>query len=454
MIDYNKALEKLRLIDQQDLLKYWQELTPSEQEKLLNDIDQLDLKLFYKQQALLDLLDSPFTTITPVTKWEQAGNKERKETGKQLVAQGKVGCIIVAGGQGTRLKFEGPKGLFPISPIKGKTLFQLFAEKILAAGKQANRALPVAIMTSAYNAKTTEDYFKEHNFFGLAPDQLDFFNQGSLPFLNDIRDLFLETKSSIAKGPDGNGSIYQTFVESGLCQKWKDQGVSYVNIVLIDNPLADPFDFELAALHAAKNAEVTIKACPKANPNENVGVLAMSHDRIIVKEYSELSENDKKALEEQGGVPFGLANLSLYCMNLEFFDRVATKLHIKLPLHKAFKSASYLSKEGKLVVSKEPNAWKFEKYIFDALFYSNRTEILVYPRNQCFAPLKSFEGSNSPETVKEALLQSYRDVFSEITGIPANSVPFEISQQFYYPTEELMQKWKGKTKPSDEYIEA
>lgn len=439
-MDYQEAQAKLHRIKQEHLLAYWQQLDPEERTGLLKQIASLDLSI-YQQESQEHL--SSFEPLTEV----EFPSEEDRQIGLKLLSEGKAGCLLVAGGQGSRLRFDGPKGFFPITKIKNKSLFQVFAEKTLAASKQIGYPLPLAIMTSPTNHDDTLRFFEEHRFFGLDPDQISFFTQSSLPLLDGQGNFFLETPYKIAEGPDGNGGSLQRFVKSGIWQEWKDKGIAYLNYVLIDNPLADPFDARLIGHLARKNAQVAIKAIERLNPNEKVGVLGCKNGHVHVIEYSELSESDAKALASPGRLKYNCANISLFAFSMDFIEEAA---HQIMPLHKAFKAVSYLGKDGKTTLSDKPNAWKFEKFIFDVLAYAKKTSVLIYPRDECFAPLKNTENISA---VREAMQLRDRAMVEQLTGNPVSTHSFELAQEFYYPTDQMRKAWKGRIFGLTGYIE-
>lgn len=418
MIDYQTALLKLESIGQEQLLAYWDTLNRGDQHHLLEQIYQLDLPTFKRQQAVLAQPKGSFN-IEPFDDVSRSGNAEDAKVGKRLITQGAVGCLLVAGGQGTRLNFNGPKGLFPISPVTHKTLFQLFAERTAAASRKANRLLPLAIMTSPLNDQVIREYFVQHHFFGLEPTQLSFFTQGMLPFLNLEGDLFLEDPCSIAYGPDGNGNALHSFVKKGIWEQWHRLGVQIVNFVLIDNPLADPFDAELIGFHAKQKDAITIKCVTRRDAEEKVGLLVKKEGKTSVIEYSELAEAERTATKSSGALKHQCANISLFCFDMPFIKRVANE---QLPLHCALKPTNQ---------SKE-KAWKFETFIFDLLPYTDQVHALLYPREECFAPLKNRSGEDSPVTVQKALQEEARRIYSKVTGTPAPEAPFELPTELYY----------------------
>lgn len=450
MIDLHLATQKLKSIGQEHLLKYWDSLSKNQRELLLHEILHLDVHQFLLQQRLLQEKALNSALIEPVSDWIDKGNSADLVLGKKLIAEGKVAALLIAGGQGTRLGFKGPKGLYPISQVKGKTLFQLFAEKTVAAGRQVDKELCLAVMTSPENDEQVRGYFETHHRFGLKEDQLTFFCQTELPFLDEKGNAFLESPCEIARGPDGNGTVFNAFVKAGLLESWKAKGIGFVNIILVDNPLADPFDSEFVGFHHRNQLDVTVRAVLKQRAEEKVGVLAKCQGRLCVKEYTELATAEREACDSSGRLVYCCANISEFCLSLDFISEIAEK---DFPLHKAFKKAKYLDEQGSVIDSTEPNAWKFEKFIFDLLSFTNRAKALVYPRNQCFAPLKNAKGENSQEVVQQALLNRDKQVIQELTGMAVDMDNFELSQDFYYPTETLKKEWEGKKIPRTSYIE-
>jgi UDP-N-acetylglucosamine/UDP-N-acetylgalactosamine diphosphorylase len=433
------------------LLKFWSILSEQEQQQLLDQIKQINPLVLQEQRTLIQNLKHSNGFCEAFKDYTFSGNEQLELKGKELLRKGKMGCIILAGGQGTRLRFEGPKGLFPVSVIKQKSLFQLLVEKTIAASKQAHQALSLAIMTSPENDATTKQFFLENNYWGLAKDQVSFFCQSTLPLLSENGDLFLDGKFHIAEGPNGNGQCLHDFYRSGIYEKWKQRGIEHINIVLIDNPLADPFDAELLGFHHKKQAEITIKCTEKLQPQEKVGVVVKENNCVKVVEYSELTDQNKTALDKDGRLQFCCANLSLFCFSMSFIEKTLPKVPL-LPLHKAWKAAKIIDEQGNSHQSTHPIAWKFETFIFDWLQHSEHVFALLYPRQQCFAPLKNFQGEDSLESVQNALLNREKNLLESITGLDAPIGHIELSADFYYPTPELLQKWKNKS-VNEGYIE-
>lgn len=433
------------------LVEHWHHLNSDKKRRLQAQISQIDLPTLRLQQQLAGQQEKNIhKTLSPFKAYAQAGNPEDIQRGKEALAQGEAGCLVVAGGQGSRLRISGPKGMCQVTAIRKKSLFQLLAEKTIAAGRQVGRLLPLAIMTSPLNHTDTVSFFESHALFGLDPSQVSFFSQDTLPFLDQHGHLFLETPDTLAEGPDGNGGVLRQFMRSGIWDKWLAAGVRYVNFVLIDNPLADPFDAELIGYQKRRNGDAVIKCTYRKNPDEKVGVIVQEHEKAVVVEYTELPKEEQIAIDAQGSLRHLLANLSLFLFDMSFIHRVA---NASLPLHKAFKAVKYLNSKGEVVQADHPMAWKFERFIFDVLPLGTKVEALVYPRERCFAPLKNFSGDDSLESVSRALQHRDRQVLGEVTGLPCQAKDIEISQDFYYPTDDLLRKWRGRPVTQTGYID-
>lgn len=447
------CLQKLKSIGEEKLLDGFDSLNEADKKNLLKEIENLDLEILKEQKRILRTRNDPQAQISfkPIKNPYQSPNQSFEDKGKELISKGQVGCLVVAGGQGTRLKFDHPKGLFPVTPVLKKSLFQLLSEKVLKASDQAKEKLPLAIMTSSINEEETKQFFKENHFFGMEEKDLDFFTQPNLPVLDNQGSLFLESKCKIAKAPDGNGSSLQAFYKSGVFSKWKQRGIRYLLFILIDNPLADPFDKELVGMAADLKSDVTIKCVQRIDPDEKVGVFIQDQDKTKVVEYSEFPKDLYEA-KENGAFLFPYANISYFCFDLNFIESLA---NINLPMHLAFKSVPIYSREKEaIIINKEPFAWKFEKFIFDVLPYA-KVDLLLEERKFCYSPLKNKEGKASLKTVQEDLMALDKIKIESVTETKAPDIqPFEVDSAFYYPTSELKKKWHKRSIPLKAYISA
>jgi len=376
-----------------------------------------ELELAFRSRSLT------FTSqIEPLTSYHTSGNRREIERGEQLLASGKVGAIVLAGGLGTRLGWQGPKGTFPLTRFARRSLLQFVCDRARAASTYYGRALPLAFMVSPLNEQKT----KEH----LGGETVDFFTQEMAPFLD------LEGKALPLQGPSGNGDALRSFYKSGLLKKWKKAGVEFVTVIPIDNILADPFDANLVGFHALSDADVTVKAILRESAEEQLGVLGSCDGKLQVIEYFELPEEERLCKTPQG-LKWQVAHITLFSFSLSFVESIQS---VHLPWHFARKEA-----EGTPV-------YKCEKFIFDLLDHARSGRVLVYPREETYAPLKNREGENSPEMVRKALLAFDQLQFSKVTGKKTEAT-FELDPAFYYPTEQLKEKWAGEQAPRDCYVE-
>lgn len=426
----------LTQIGQKQLAVGLENLRHEDQETFINQLMAFGPCLLEQQRKVL-FEPEKVSCFDPLDVYDSSGNDADVFLGKEK----KYGCIILTGGQGSRLGVSIPKALMPVSLIKNKSLLQIFCEKGVAASRKLGRQLPLAIMTSPFNDKIIRSYLESHHFFGLSPEQVDIFPQEIMPFLDNHGNWILETPGKIASGPDGNGHSLKRFFQNGIWKKWKERGIECVNVVPIDNPLADPFDTELVGYHTRQENDVTIKAVFRHDPNEKVGVIGLKNNKIGIREYSELPANSQS---------FTLANIGLFCLDIDFINTIAS---ISLPWHLARKKAPVLCGTAKGYCQEMALIWKFETFIFDILDYAKKASVLVFPREHTYAPLKNALGDKSLATVQAALLAADKHVFSRLTGNSPPEKAFELDQAFHYPTEAFSLKWAGKPLPEQDYVE-
>ena len=354
---------------------------------------------------------------------------EDKLCGEALLREGKVACLLLAGGQGSRLGEGIAKGRVEVSILQKKSLFQIFFEKTLYAGLQCGRKLSIAVMTSSYNHEETVEFLRFHNFFGLSQDQVYFFTQGDLPFCNEEGNWLLKEPDLRSKGPNGNGLALHHMEESGVLDLFYKMGIEHINVIQIDNPLADPFDATFLGFHFRKGSEISVIGVTRESEGEKAGVIASDLGACRIIEYTEKLNRS-----------FSLLNTGLFCFSMDFIQRVV-KEDVKLPWHAAYKKQS----SGEFV-------WKFEYFIFDLFPYAKRVSVLVKPRSECFSPLKNATGEKSLDTVRKDLLQKDRARYHFLTGKEASLEEIELSFAFYYPREEEILHWKEGKWPDKGYI--
>jgi len=355
-------------------------------------------------------------------------SEEARLKGEDLLREGKVACLILAGGQGSRLGVTGPKGTFSVSALQKKSLFQILFEKILYAGIRAGRKLPVAVMTSSFNHKETVDFLSFHNFFGVSERQVYIFSQGNLPVFDTEGNPMFDGKGALIEAPDGNGRALHALYASGVLGTFKEAGIEYVNMVQVDNPLADPFDADLIGFHAGKGSDISMITVAKESESESAGFLVSKEGELRVVEYS----------EKKGG-SFSFLNIGLYCFTVDFIEKIGRD-NVALPLHTAHKK-----------IDDTRFGSKSEYFIFDIFCYAKKIDVLLKERDECFSPLKNLEGKKGLEEVRDALIRKDQNRYFAITGKKTDGV-LELSQALYYPTKEDLISWEEKHWPETGYV--
>ena len=351
--------------------------------------------------------------------------------------------LVLAGGMGTRLGFLGPKGCFPITPVRKKTLFQLLAEKTKAASCKYGTPIPVAIMTSPSNDASIQAFFRERDYFGLSSKQIFFFSQDELPLLDERGHLFFQKPGKLAQGPDGNGSVFRHFFAKGVGDTWKDLGVQHILVLPIDNPLADPFDVDFLGYHAHVNANVSLKCIRRSFLDDKMGLLACKEDgSYLVLEYSEEGKKLNFAKDAVGELVYPYANTGLFAFSFDFTNEVK---RVDLPWHLAHKAISFWTQERGFVEAGVPNAWKYETFIFDLLAYARHVAVVEVSKESNFAPLK---GQGDVKDVQSALMARDRRLFFRLFGKSPPKGPLEFDPRFHY----FGLSGKEKTIESDGYI--
>ncbi len=409
--NFSKLADKCKQINQEHLLTFWNELDTKQKEQLEEQINQLEADLIRKLQTLLKEKASPndkaratlepMPVITlPKTDAERKTFQRYKQRGEDMLRQGKMAVILVAGGQGTRLGFPHPKGMFPVGPVSNRTLFQYHTEKIRALEQRYRVTLPFYIMTSPLNRNETENFFRRNNYFGKSPDSI-FFEQGMLPAMDDNGRIYLRDRDALFMSPDGHGGLLRALAKKGLLKDMRQRGVEYMFYFQVDNPLVKICDPVYIGGHIEQRAEMSVKTIYKRSWDEKLGVPGIRNGQRVIIEYSELSEQDKKAKTSDGTFKYGQGSIAIHLFNLGFFERLSESEY--LPFHVAHKKIEHITPEGEMVEPEEPNGFKFEQFIFDALPRAKEVMIMETDRDEEFSPIKNADGEDSPATARQDL---------------------------------------------------
>lgn len=403
---------------QAHLLRFYDQLSPAQQERLLGQLGRIDWD--YLGELILShvhhkpdlstpepIEPAPYYPARPEGELVETYARAR-ERGAQLLREGQVAAFTVAGGQGTRLGWDDPKGTFPATPIARKPLFQLFAEQLLRTQALYGRALPWYIMTSTTNHAVTQDFFEAHDYFGLGRENVKLFSQGMMPSIGLDGKLLLADKGELALNPNGHGGSLTALEASGALAEMVSRGVTQISYFQVDNPNVRCLDPLFIGLHAQDGAEISSKMLRKASPKERVGNFCKAAGRLCVIEYSDMPDELAHARDESGNLKFDAGSIAIHMIAVDFVRRLTEGRgdRLELPFHRAEKVVPYLDPEtGEYVEPSAPNAVKLERFIFDALPLARRSIILETDRVEEFAPIKNAEGADSPETSQKLQIE-------------------------------------------------
>ena len=450
---YENAKNLIKDHHQSHLLAFWEELDKGQRQDLLAQIQRLDLdkidvwvKKFIKNPASDAISDDYVPALsynpTPVGPEQQRKYAEAVKLGKELISAGKVAAFVVAGGQGTRLGFEGPKGNFPISPIKKKTLFRIFADSIAAVSQKYQADCPWYIMASPLNYGRTKEIFRSNNYYGLGENNVFIFQQGTLPNFSPDGKILLADKATVACSPDGHGGSLKALYESGALDDMKSRGVEFLSYWQVDNPLINIFDPLFIGLHVLDQAEMSSKTLIKTGPKEKVGNFCLVDDRVTVIEYSDLPDELAEKRNPDGSLVFELGSIAIHIINRAFVENLNGD-DFSLPLHKAVKKVLHIDEKGNAV---ESDGIKLESFVFDALPLASKSVILQTIRSEEFAPTKNATGVDSVETTRQMMTARAAD-WLESAGVTIPRKPdglvdclLEIAPSFAPEKEDLKEK--------------
>ena len=414
---------RLEAHGQSHCLQWWDELSAAQQTDLATQLAAVDFELLESvrtkasdapadtdAQPRADIATAPQSLVPqPATDEQRAQWASAAEAGAALLAGSHIAVITVAGGQGSRLGFDHPKGMFPVGPATDRTLFQIFAEQILARRRQFDCAIPWLIMTSSATHQETLDYLTANNYFGLPADTVHLFQQGSMPAVDQqTGKLLMKNRAQLCLSPDGHGGLITALKSSGLLAQMKDAGVEHFFYHQVDNPTVIMCDPALLGLHTAAGSQLTTNVVRKVSPTEKMGVLADVNGRLEIIEYSELNTEQAHRQDADGNDVFWAGNTAIHVFARSFFEELTAE-GCALELHLASKKVPHITADDEAITPSEPNAFKFERFIFDALPLADTTLVVEGDRQREFNPVKNAEGSDSPATSKAALVSIYTD---------------------------------------------
>ncbi|MCX5807546.1 MAG: UDPGP type 1 family protein [Proteobacteria bacterium] len=443
-------LNLLKTYEQYHVLEYYHSLPAEKQNLFLKNLEGLDINLIFSlYNSFSQKKDFSYHANAikqadiikiPKTSEEKALYKKARAFGESLIREGKVAVLIVAGGQGSRLGFEGPKGTFPTTLIKKKSLFQIFAESIKAITKKYNTSIPLLIMTSQENHEDTIDFFKLHDYFGLEKDTISFFRQGMIPSITPEGQLILKDETHLFTNPDGHGGSLKALHDSGLLRDLMKKGFTELFYCQVDNPLVRMADPVFLGYHALSKAQVSTKVVRRTNIDEKVGIYLSINGKDAIAEYSDLPPEFMAALDVNGNIQYWAGNTAIHAFSLAFIKHINHHGYA-VPYHCARKTIEITDNNN---LSIQRDTWKFETFVFDAIPLAEKTCCMEVAREKEFSPIKNNDGADSPYTASIAMNNLHRS-WLENAGVkvpPAAQV--EISPLFALDNEELKEKIKGK----------
>jgi UDP-N-acetylglucosamine/UDP-N-acetylgalactosamine diphosphorylase len=411
--------------DQLHLVAFWDELTRQQQSELAEQIQSIDFAqlqtLAHQVTAAPEKVGADRATRAtapsqlirlPASDSDQAAWQAATQQGEQVLAAGQVGVVLVAGGQGTRLGFDHPKGMFPIGPISECPLFRILVEQVIARSRTAGVTIPYFIMTSEATHAETVEFFAANGNFGLAESSVHFFMQGNMPAvertaISGTHRILLADKHRLATSPDGHGGILAALSKARLLEKMKADGIEHLYYHQVDNPTAIVCDPAFIGFHVQQAADISTKVVKKVSVNEKMGAVVEVDGQTQIIEYSELTGESAGRTDAAGNPVFWAGNTAIHCFRREFLDELVADAD-SLPFHLAKKNMPHINEAGAPMNPDDqanPNAIKFERFIFDALPAAKNALVVEADRDREFNPVKNRDGADSPTTAKAALVR-------------------------------------------------
>ncbi|MGB2499229.1 MAG: UTP--glucose-1-phosphate uridylyltransferase [Mariniblastus sp.] len=460
-IENPNLVKQLQDFSQSHVLQFWNELAPTQRKQLINQLETFDFQLIdsltqlASAESLWEKIAQAAEVPPAITLAQQSPDEPHyqhaRATGTEALAAGKVGMILVAGGQGTRLGFDHPKGMFPIGPISNRTLYQIHFEQVLGRSRQFGVRIPLYVMTSPPTHDETTQFLTDHQFFGMDPADVKIFCQGVMPAVDKDGKLLLETKSSVFVSPDGHGGTLEALARSGCLQDAKTRGIEHLFYGQVDNPLIQTCDPALVGYHLNSGSEMTSQVVRKTDWSQKVGNVVSIDGKVQIIEYSDLPEQYAKQTNPDGSLKLWAGSIAVHLFKLDFLERSLTQAD-SLPFHLANKKVPFLDASGTRVVPDQPNAIKFERFIFDLLPLAENAIVCEVKAEDGFCAVKNAPPANSetPEHVKSAISDLHGRWLQAVGVELASGITVEINPTFAADVESL----KGKIPTGTKIVES
>ena len=425
---YEQAKMLLEKNGQEQVLRFWKKLSKAEQAALLAQIETIEFTELQRCASMLGA-DAPTAakkgkpTAPKVAELKGAALKKATAAGEKELKAGHVGVLLVAGGQGSRLGYDGPKGAYPIGPVTGVSLFYFHARKVLALSVKYAVRVPFYIMTSMGNYDATVAHFEENDYFGLDPQDVIFFRQGMWPGMTGDGKIILDAPGHIFMSPDGHGGMISALKANGCFADMKKRGVKSLFFFQVDNPMVEVADPAFIGLHTLEKSEYSLKLTAKREPTEGLGMVVKRDGHFDMIEYTEMTDEMNNRRTKTGDLYFKFGSPAIHVFDRAFLERLANKA---MPLHLAHKKIATVDDKGKVVKPTAPNGYKFEKFIFDALPEAKGVTCFAFDRAEEFSPVKNAEGKDSPATCKADLQAKWRRQLAQAGVVVPETMPLEL----------------------------
>lgn len=395
----NEIYDRLVLKNQEHLLRFTNELSEEQNNALFSQLENLDYSVLNSDVAIQNR--GIFSPMDALTIDEIKSRKDEFEAiGIKAIQEGKLGAVLLAGGQGTRLGFEHPKGMFNIGESKTLYIFECLINNLLKVVKKADAWIPLFVMTSEENDLETQKFFAEHDYFGYSEANILFFVQDQLPTVDTEGKLMLSAKDKVSTAPNGNGGWYMSLIKSGVANAIKNARIEWLNVFAVDNVLQKMADPCFLGAVIACNADSGSKVVAKADPHERVGVLCHEDGKPSIVEYYEMTDEMIESHEPDGRLSYNYGVILNYLFKTDILNKIVDK---ELPLHKAFKKVKYIDENGNIVFPSVNNAYKFETLVLDMVKLQDSCLAFEVERDKEFAPIKNKTGVDSVDTARELL---------------------------------------------------
>ncbi len=406
MITYNDALKILSQYEQEHILRYYNELSDEEKTGLLRQIELTDFSVLNDLKNRNDESGNrgSFEPLGAVTTEDIEKNKEEYlKAGIDAIKAGKAAAVMLAGGQGTRLGFDSPKGMFNMGENKELYIFQCQINNLMDVVKLTGEYVPLYIMTSEKNNSETIDFFEKHNYFGYDSNYVKFFIQDMAPSVDFSGKIYMESKSEMAVSPNGNGGWFSSIVRAGLLDEIREKGIEWINVFAVDNVLQRIADPMFIGAVISSGMQSGSKVVSKVSPDERVGVLCLEDGKPSIVEYYEMTDEMRSRVNENGELSYKYGVILNYLFNV---NKAVEILNNKMPIHIVEKKIPYMNEEGILVTPEKPNGYKFETLVLDMVHMQDSCLSYEVIRNKEFAPVKNAIGTDSVDSARLLLKEN------------------------------------------------